>query len=145
MVCCIFFLITFTFLLMELYPPHYVQEPPPSYYLRFNQTKLVDGYELTIRAITPHQIKPSNLGWMIVDNNGVLLMQNTFPTKSGQDSGTIDENITIAWFDKDQNKRLSINDTVYIYTNGEDLEGSEFRLGFPEEDWFNLIGQVVLY
>ena len=42
-------------------------------------------------------------------------------------------------------QRLSINDTVYIYTNGEDLEGSEFRLGFPEEDWFNLIGQVVLY
>ena len=143
-IVCIIFLICIVFILVYFYTPTHTLEVPPSYYLRFNQTKDEDSYELTIRAITPHQIETSKVGWRILDRDGITIFYNKFPTKSGEDNGISDKNITIVWFDHDQDAQLSYNDTIRIYTNGEDLSGYELRMGMPGDDWNCMICKIEL-
>ena len=89
-----------------------MNEPPPSYAFKLNQTKTENDYLLTIIAISQYQINPKGLEWWLEDQSDFRLYNNHFPYLSGESGSTTDENITVTWFDNDKDKKLS--DVTYL-------------------------------
>ena len=121
--------------------------------MRFNQTKKQENYVLTIIWISPNQITTSNLEWWVVNNDTSFSARNKFPTKGGVTGGSFNNNITVVWFDGDNNGKLSKKDTIEIYSPSLDLIGFEFgileylREEYDEDGYhlvrkYSLIGQI---
>lgn len=118
-------------------PTGYGSDPPGA---TLNLTRVDnDGYELTVMWVNHLTYKPSHMVWWISDMNGSgRSAHNIFPTSSGYSGSTSDNNITVAWFDNDNDGEMSKNDTIRIYNNSIDLEWCMFRLYWSEnpiDDW----------
>ncbi len=102
-------------------------------HIALNQTKIDDGYLLRIYWKTHHTFLPKDLIWSI-DYKGKVISINSFPTISGESGSISDNNITIIWFDKDLNNKLSINDTIKIYSTSYNLVNMFFNIEKPIHD-----------
>ena len=106
----------------------------PNYYkfiwLDLYQSDTENGYIFTIILTSSWPIEPSEYEWW-VSKNGVT-NYNDFPIISGKGGSTTDKNITVTWFDIDLNKKLSVNDTIHINTNGQDIRGYTFIIQSKE-------------
>ena len=112
--------------LIILYPSTEKPWIPEYVHIAVNQTKEGDHYIFTIKGIVPQQVDPSSFEWQIRDGDGLVRARSNFPKKAGEDESSINKNITITWFDYDNNKKLSINDTIQIEGSFENIEKPEF-------------------
>ena len=117
---------------MKFHEEYYIRAPrhpgtsPPYPSIASNQTKVEDGYILEVIATSPNLYKPSEFDWWVINESGYRIAENNFPTKSGLTGSTINNNITISWFDNDRNGVLSCNDEIKIQYNKMSLIDYEF-------------------
>ena len=106
-----------------------IPQPPEYWTISLNQTKVDDGYNLTIISIDPFpsEIDPSILEWRIMDNSGYIVYWNNFPLNGEKIVGSIYHNVSITWFDNDLNNKLTRGDKIYIYNAGIDMKGHIFN------------------
>jgi hypothetical protein len=125
----------------NIHPP----EPVIIWGVSTNQTKIEDGYIIDIISIAPSTsgFKPSFLEWRIIIN-GTITYYERFPLIHGENGSSTHKNITIIWFDNDQNKKLSINDTIQINSYSLNFSGYQFRIMDKSEKWPDLIMDVEL-
>lgn len=125
---CIIFLIIYTAFLMDYYPRDEVPEEAPALVITLNSTIEDEGFVLEINSIGVGFPIFEKLEWRLIDENDTVIAQNDFPRSSGDLGGSEKANITVTWFDNDENGNLSINDTIKIRGNLEYLQAQIFDI-----------------
>lgn len=131
----ILFLIIFSALLMDYFPRDEVTDSSPALSFTFDSTIRLEGTQLRIDNISTNFSEPADLRWWLGDLDDTKIAQNDFPLISRENGFTKDYNISVVWFDKDNNGNLSINDTIEIQSELIDLRGLQFKIisSFPNE------------
>lgn len=90
-------------------------------------TKSENNYTITITQIS-FDLNPADIRWQMLDSQGKIEAEATFPTASGNTGDITNNNITITWFDVDNNSKLSGTDKIVIYTPSNTLYHHTLRL-----------------
>ncbi len=82
--------------------------------------------------------------WWITNQSGITYFKNTFPNLNGKEGSSVDDNITVTWFDNDNDGKLSKNDLIQIKSPFKDLIGFEFRILEKHDEGYTEISIIEL-
>ncbi|MEW6069557.1 MAG: hypothetical protein AB1485_02985 [Candidatus Thermoplasmatota archaeon] len=120
--------------------------PYPLVFVRFGEmVKEGDNYTTIImRTIPPHKcLPPANIEWY-VSERGAKIAAGPFPLHEGVAGSVTNNNITVTWFDSDNDKFLSEGDGIKIVCLNRSVADGLFVLIFskPDEGIYDPIGSV---
>jgi hypothetical protein len=125
-IACTLFLIIFSAFLFDYFPRNEASEGTYVFRFTLNTTMTNESYEIDNISIGEKALPTENLQWWLIDKNNTVFAQDNFPMIGGEPETTEMANVTVTWFDNDENDKLSGIDTIKIIGNITELKGYSF-------------------